>query len=58
MSTFNYRISCSNGAFFSGVKHARKHGAFWTTRAVFPLHVSRTRTIACTLQEMKAHTDP
>ena len=31
----------------------------WTARAVFPLHVSRTRSIACTLQEVKGkvHTD-
>ena len=51
--TLNYRISCTNGAFFAGAKKGTRHGVSWVLRSVFPLHVTRTRTIACTLQEVK-----
>jgi len=52
---FNYRISCTNGASLSGkIKSVHTSGGKWAATASNRFDVTRTRKIACTLQEMKA----
>ncbi|WP_192179301.1 hypothetical protein [Mesorhizobium amorphae] len=50
---FHYRISCSNGAFFTGTKVAFNDGGAFKASAFHDLSIVRTRAIQCTLQEIK-----
>jgi hypothetical protein len=51
--SFHYRISCSNGAFFTGTKLAFNDGGVFKASASHDLSITRTRSIQCTLQEIK-----
>ncbi|MER9836266.1 hypothetical protein NKJ28_14975 [Mesorhizobium sp. M0145] len=50
---FHYRISCSNGAFFTGTTAAFNNGGVFKASAAHDLSIVRTRSIQCTLQEIK-----
>ena len=51
---FNYRIQCSNGAFFSGAATGYdKGGGVFEVTGAHDLSVNRTRSISCTLQELQ-----
>ena len=50
---FHYRISCSNGAFFTGTTAAFNDGGVFKASAAHELSIVRTRSIQCTLQEIK-----
>ena len=50
---FHYRIGCSNGAFFTGTAVAFNQGDSFKASAMHDLNISRTRSIQCTLQEIK-----
>ena len=51
---FNYRISCSNGAFFTGTATAYDQGSgIFEAYGAHDISVSRTRSIQCTLQELQ-----
>jgi hypothetical protein len=52
---FDYRISCSNGAFFTGTAYAFSQGGVFKASASHELNVTKTRNIQCTLQEKKAN---
>lgn len=50
----NYRIQCSNGAFFSGTATGYdKGGGVFEVTGAHDLSVNRTRSISCTLQELQ-----
>ncbi|RUW24073.1 hypothetical protein EN858_06475 [Mesorhizobium sp. M4B.F.Ca.ET.215.01.1.1] len=49
----HYRIGCSNGAFFTGTAVAFNEGGVFKASAAHDLSISRTRSIQCTLQEIK-----
>ncbi|MCA0434245.1 MAG: hypothetical protein LCH46_13390 [Proteobacteria bacterium] len=52
--SFKYRISCSNGQGFAGTKQGfAQGGATFAATGSHYLNISRTRTIQCTLQEVK-----
>jgi hypothetical protein len=51
---FDYRISCSNGAFFTGTAYGFEQGGVFKASASHELNITRTRKIQCTLQEKKA----
>ena len=55
---FDYRISCSNGAFFTGTANAFNQGGAFKASGSHEFNVSRTRKIQCTLQEIKANGTP
>ena len=55
---FDYRISCSNGAFFTGTANAFNQGGVFKATGSHELSVSRTRKIQCALQELKANGTP
>ena len=51
---FDYRISCSNGAFFTGTATAYDQGSgIFEAYGAHDISVSRTRSIQCTLQELQ-----
>lgn len=50
---FDYRISCSNGAFFTGTAYAFSKGGVFKASGSHEFNVTKTRTIQCTLQEQK-----
>ncbi|MER9402799.1 hypothetical protein NKI36_01925 [Mesorhizobium caraganae] len=50
---FHYRIGCSNGAFFTGTTVAFNDGGVFKASAAHDLSIVRTRSIQCTLQEIK-----
>ena len=50
---FHYRIGCSNGAFFTGTAVAFNQDGAFKAGAAHDLNVARTRSIQCTLQEIK-----
>ncbi|MGX9142407.1 hypothetical protein [Mesorhizobium sp. 128a] len=50
---FHYRIGCSNGAFFTGTAVAFNQGGAFKASAAHDLNITRTRSIQCTLQEIK-----
>ncbi len=53
---FKYRIGCSNGQGFSGsVLSYSQGGPVFEAYGAHDIHVSRTRTIQCTLQEVKSN---
>ena len=50
---FDYRISCSNGAFFDGTATGFDQGnGMFEAHGAHDLSVNRTRSISCTLQEL------
>jgi hypothetical protein len=49
----HYRIGCSNGAFFTGTAVAFNEGGVFKASAAHDLNITRTRSIQCTLQEIK-----
>ncbi len=55
---FDYRISCSNGAFFTGTVYAFNQGGVFKASGSHEFNVTRTRKIQCTLQELKANGTP
>lgn len=51
---FQYRISCSNGAFFKGTATAYDQGSgVFEAYGAHDISVNRTRSIQCTLQELQ-----
>ena len=51
---FDYRIGCSNGAFFTGTATAYDQGSgIFEAYGAHDISVNRTRSIACTLQELQ-----
>ena len=51
---FDYRIGCSNGAFFTGTATAYDQGSgIFEAYGAHDISVSRTRSIQCTLQELQ-----
>ncbi|MCF6098075.1 hypothetical protein [Mesorhizobium muleiense] len=50
---FHYRISCSNGAFFTDTTAAFNDGGVFKASAAHEFSIVRTRSIQCTLQEIK-----
>jgi hypothetical protein len=52
---FDYRISCSNGAFFTGTAYGFEQGGVFMASGSHELNITKTRTIQCTLQEKKAN---
>ena len=50
---FDYRISCSNGAFFTGTATGFDQGnGVFEAQGAHEISVNRTRSISCTLQEL------
>jgi len=50
---FDYRISCSNGAFFTGSTTGFDQGnGVFEALAAHDLSITRTRSVSCTLQEL------
>jgi hypothetical protein len=51
---FDYRISCSNGAFFTGTATGYDQGSgIYEAYGAHDLSINRTRSIQCTLQELQ-----
>ena len=51
---FDYRISCSNGAFFTGTATGYDQGSgIFEAYGAHDISVNRTRSIQCTLQELQ-----
>ena len=51
---FDYRISCSNGAFFTGTATGYDQGSgVFEAYGAHDLSINRTRSIQCTLQELQ-----
>jgi hypothetical protein len=51
---FDYRISCSNGAFFTGTATGYDQGSgVYEAYGAHDLSINRTRSIQCTLQELQ-----
>ena len=51
---FDYRISCSNGAFFTGTATGYNQGSgIYEAYGAHDLSINKTRTIQCTLQELQ-----
>jgi len=51
---FDYRISCSNGAFFTGTATGYDQGSgVFEAYGAHELSINRTRSIQCTLQELQ-----
>ena len=51
---FDYRISCSNGAFFTGTASGNDQGGgVYLAYGAYELSINRTRSIQCTLQELR-----
>ncbi|WP_048648986.1 hypothetical protein [Nitratireductor soli] len=56
---FTYRISCSNGAFFTGTATAYNQGSgIFEAYGAHDLSITKTRSIQCTLQELKPNGTP
>lgn len=52
---FDYRISCSNGAFFTGTAYAFNQSGVFKASGSHEFNVTRTRKIQCTLQEQRTN---